>query len=218
MFTVFFMSGCYDLGIFKNDEEYYSSFGDVKLINQKGMQTYSFKDYFYNEQSINNFAGDIVEKDEYIYLVLPVVKDFNLAEFSLYLQSDADSVMYYSLYIVDFIPTNIRKYTDPKSTEKKDDDGNAIIGEDGNPVMEDIEYGDLLADDSVYQSSVTLEKNKWRSFTAKLSTKQSQNSSKYHVQNGQYIIVKFENNSGIGFDKGYNSLVFSITNLLIRAI
>lgn len=218
MFIVFFVSGCYDLGIFKNDEEYYSTFGDVKLINQNGTDTYSFKDYFYNTQSVNSFSGDIVEKDKYIYFVLPVVKDFNLAEFSLYLNSDTNGVVYYSLYVVDIIPTNIRNYTDPKSTEKKDDDGNVVTDEDGNPVMEDIEYGDLPEDSSVYQSSITLEQNKWKSFTIKLSTKQSTQTNKYSVQNGQYIIVKFENNSGLGFDKGYNSLAFSITNVLIRAI
>lgn len=215
---MFTMSGCfYDLGIFKDTADYYSYFGDVKLINQKSVNSYSFKDYFYNEQSVNDFAGSIVDKDQYIYLILPVVKEFNLAEFALYLNSQTNAVVYYSLYVVDFIPTNIRKYTDPKSKQKTDDQGNVVLDKDGNPVMEDIEYDDLSENDSIYQGSATLVASKWKSFRAKLSTKQSAKEKTYHVNSGEYIIVKFENNSGLGADKGYEQISFSTTNLLIRA-
>lgn len=219
--TITLFSGCYDLGGFTNTESYYNSFGDVRLICQKGSENakdYSFKDYFYNEKSVNDFGGSIVDNDEYIYLILPARSNLNLLEFSLYLKSEESGVVYFSLYISDFIPENIRKYNDPKSKEKKDEDGNVIYDSEGNPIMEEISYGDLLINDSIYQGSLNLISNKWNSFTAKLTTKNSTDINKYYVTNGEYIIVKFENNSGIGKEKGYNKISFSLTNLLIRVI
>lgn len=219
--SMLLFSGCFDLGKFEDDEEYYNSFGDVRLISQQGAtnaKDYSFKDYFYNEKSVNDFAGDIVNEDEYIYLILPVTNGFNLSEFSLYLKSENGGVVYFSLYISDFIPENIRKYIDPKSKEKRDDDNNVIYDSEGNPVMEDIVYGDLPGEDSIYQGSVNLAPSKWVSFTCKLTTKQSTEINKYHVTNGEYIIIRFENNSGLGKDKGYDKISFSLTNILIRAL
>lgn len=220
-FTMLFFSGCCDLGDFQDIQAYYDSFGDVRLMNQDGDENakdYSVKDYFYNSKSINDFAGDIVSKDKYIYFILPVQKGFNLAEFSMYLQSEENGTLYFSLFISDSIPENIRKYDDPKFKEKKDDDDKVIYDSEGNPVMEEIEYGDLLEEDSIYQGSIFLSSQKWNSFTAKLITKQSTEINKYHVKSGEYIIVRFENNSGLGKDKEYSSLSFSMTNLLIRAL
>lgn len=219
--SMLIFSGCYDLGKFEDDESYYSSFGDVRLINQEGATSakdYSFKDYFYNEKSINDFAGDIVESSEYIYLVLPAKSDFFLSEFSVYLKSEQVGKLYFSLFITDSIPENIRRYNDPKTKEKKNDAGEVIYDSEGNPVLEDISYGDLSIEDSIYQGSVGLISGKWTSFTAKLMTKHSTDKIKYSVANGDYIIVRFENNSGLGFDEGYNKLSFSLTNLLIRAL
>lgn len=221
VFTMMLFSGCFDLGNFNDIEEYYNTFGDVRLISQTGADNakdYSFKDYFYNEQSVNDFSGRIVDQDEYIYLILPVTNSFNLSEFSIFLKPETSGVVYFSLYISDFIPGNIRKYSDPKSQEKKDDDGNVIIDADGNPVMEDIEYGDLPASDSIYNGSVSLYAGSWDSFTAKLTTKHSTDINKYHISSGEYIIVRFENNSGLGKDQEYNQISFSLTNILIRAL
>ena len=214
-------SGCYDLGKFKDTEDYCNSFGDVRLINQgvtDNFKDYNFANYFYNEKSINDFAGDIVDADEYIYMVLPVRNNFKLGEFSIYLKPEKSGLVYYSIYISDSIPVNIRRYTDPKSKQKTDSDNNPIFDEEGNPVMEDIEYGDLSIDNCIYQGSVNLVSNKWDSFTAKLTTKTSTEINTNYVSDGEYIVVRFENNSGLGKDKGYEKIPFSLTNILIRAV
>lgn len=219
--TILLFSGCYDLGSFKDTEQYYSTFGEVALINQEGadkVKTYSFKDYFYNEESVNDFAGNIVEQDEYIYLVLPVQKGFNLAEFSIFLKSEKGGAVYYSLYISDFIPANIRKYSDPKTKVKTDEKGDIIYDAEGNPLTEEIVYGDLSLDSSIYQGNISLAPNQWDSFTAKLVTKNSSTINKYFVADGEYIIIRFDSNSGLGFDKGYEKLSFSLINILIRAL
>lgn len=220
-FAVLFFSGCYDLGKFENTEEYCNSFGDVRLINQAAadnFKDYSFADYFYNEKSINDFSGDIVGSDEYIYMILPVKSNFNLSEFSVYLKPEKSGAVYFSLYISDIIPVNIRKYSDPKSKIKTDSDNNPVLDDKGNPIMEDIAYGDLSAEDCIYQGRIDLIADKWDSFTAKLTTKKSTEINKYYVTNGEYIVVRFENNSGLGNDKGYEKTSFSLTNLLVRAV
>lgn len=221
IFTMLLFSGCYDLGSFGSDKEYCDSFGDVRLICQDGAslaKDYSFSDYFYNEKSINDFAGDIVDSDEYIYLFLPVKNPFNLSEFSLFFKSENGGEVCFSLFISDFIPEKIRGYSDPKTKEKKDSDGNTIYDGDGNPAYEDIEYDDLNGDESIYSGRVYLAPGKWNSFTAKLVSKQSTEINKYHVTSGKYIVVKFENNSGSGKDNGFDKISFSMTNLLIRAL
>lgn len=199
VFTMLLFSGCYDLGKFGDTAQYYSSFGDVKLISQTGAENvkqYSFEDYFYNKESINHFGGDIVSQEEYIYLILPVKSSFNLAEFSMYLKSEKSGLVYFSIFVLDTEPTDIRKYSDPK--ERYDSDGNLIS------------YGDPDSTNSLYSGSVSLSANSWESFTAKLN--------KYHITNDKNIVIKFENNSGLGKDNGYENIAFQLTNILIRAV
>lgn len=220
VFVASLFSGCYDLGKFSDTEEYCNSFGNVGLIDQNvgSVKDYSFADYFYNEKSVNDFGGDIVNKSEYVYMILPVKSNFNLAEFSVYIKPEKSGTLYYSLYISAFIPENIRKYDDPKSKPKLDGDNNPVLDDNGNPVMEDIEYGDLPGGDCLYRGSVGLISDEWDSFTVKLTTAKSAAASEYYVTNGEYIVVKFENNSGFGKDSGYEKMSFSLTNLLIRAV
>lgn len=217
--AVLFFSGCYDLGMFADTEEYYNSFGNVGLIDQTAggnVKDYSFADYFYNEKSVNDFAGDIVAQSEYIYMILPVKNNFDLAEFSVYLKPETSGTVYFSLYISAFIPVNIRRYDDPKSKIKTDDDNNPVLDDSGNPIMEDIAYGDLPIDDCIYRGSVNLLAGEWDSFTAKLTANTEVN--RRRVTSGEYIVVKFENNGGFGKDSGYEKTSFSLTNLLIRAV
>ena len=67
----FMLVGCFDLGIFEDEQTYYSVFGDVILVYQnpnvaeKDIENkdYSVKDYFYNKNTGENFGyGD--PKDE----------------------------------------------------------------------------------------------------------------------------------------------------------
>lgn len=218
--TVTLFSGCFDLGKFEDVEDYYSSLGNVTLINQNvsdNAKEYSFKEYFYNEESVNNFGGKIVDQDEYIYLILPVEKGFNLVGFSLYLKSNVNEKVYFSLFISDFIPDKIRKYADPK-TEEKQNENVTNNGEESSTTEEEIQYNDLPIENSIYQGGVDLIPSKWISFTAKVADRHSNNAKKCFVQKGEYIIVRFENNSGLGFDKGYSKVSFSLTNILIEAL
>ena len=77
------MSGCDDLGAYKDTEEYYSSFGDVVLIGGTSKKTnkYEVDDYFYNKDSRENFLEDEdgsykgVEYDDYVYMAIPFKND-----------------------------------------------------------------------------------------------------------------------------------------------
>lgn len=218
LFVAVFLTGCFDLGKFDTLDSYYSAFSDVKLINQsKISKSYSFEDYFYNEQSFNYFGGDIVDEDEYIYFALPVQQDFELVEFAMNLQSSKTGNIHFSIYIVNTLPSIIRTYSDPKQKQKLDDNNEPVVDENGNPVFEDIIYDDLKKDDSKYFGTVSLKQNKWGSFMVKLTDKQNSKSG-IKVEKEQYIVVKFENNSGLGFDEGYEKQSLKMTNVLVRAI
>ena len=218
LFVAMFTAGCFDLGKFDTLESYYNAFSDVELISQsKTPKSYSFEDYFYNEQSFNYFGGDLVDEDEYIYFVLPVKEDFELVEFAMNIKSSKAGNIHYSIYITNTTLSNIRAYSDPKQKQKLDEHNNPVVDENGDPVFEDIIYDDLSKDDSKYSGTASVKQDKWGSFMVKLTDKQNAKSG-IKVESGQYIVVKFENNSGTGFDEGYEKQPLIMTNVLVRAI
>ncbi len=239
--AVFASSGCgfYDLGEFEDEEDYYSSFGNVGLIAQNGTQNdYSLKKYFYNEHSVNDFSGDIVEADEYVYFVLPVEKTMELDSVALYVYAEERATVRYSVFLTDTVPTNLRNYDAPLYVQEEDEegnpkfdeegnpvyeqeedaDGNPKFDEEGNPVYEKIPYDDPAAETAAATGSFTAKANQWDSFTVeKWKSDAGKTADTVEAEAGTYVLIRFENNSGYGKDAELQRIPFRATNLLVRA-
>lgn len=237
---LFAASGCFDLGEFEDEEEYYNSFGNVGLIAQsKTKRDYSLENYFYNEESVNDFAGSIVDADEYIYFVLPIETNMKIDSFSLYLYSETADTLAYSLFLTDRIPSAIFAYDDlpfetekdeygnvkhdgngnPIFVQKKDADGNPLFREDGSPVYVEIAYDDPPAENAAGTGSVSLKAGQWVSFTVETwSVSKTQKEDAIVAAAGEYLLLRFENNGGGGRIAGRSKVSFRTTNLLIRAV
>lgn len=231
--------GCYDLGDFEDDSDYYASFGNIGLIAQsKSKSDYSLEDYFYNEKSINDYAGNIVAADEYIYLIVPIERDMTIEEVALSLCAESEDMLEYSLFLTEVLPANIRAYDDPfyqQATDedgnllydangnpiykqKTDENGNPVVDDNGNPVYVEIEYDDPLAEDALYTDSISLTANSWREITISQWKVNGESTKSLEVKSGDYLLVRFDNNTGAGKDSGKKKMLFQTTNLLIRAI
>lgn len=228
--------GCFDLGDFSDEEAYYSAFGDVRLVYQnptdikKNIESedYSVRDYFYNKNTGEDFTyGD--PKDEeadegkdipqlpYVYMAIPLEEDLRIESVALYFNATKTCSLEVFFYVVDDLPnggdfTNIRLLGEPEYQQKLDGGGNPVIGEDGEPVYEYIEYSDPDDNLIVSKSTVQLIEGKWDSIVVDNWKEQSS----IEVKSGQYLLLRFVNNSGL--NNGDNlSVAFRTTNLLIRA-
>lgn len=188
------LSGCYELGEFESDEQYFKYFPSVELIDKdKSRESYSVEDYFYTEEGINEYQSDVPYK-EYLYLFVKVDNDFRLNELNLSFCSEQDCALEVSIYILDSIPSNIRGYDDP------------LYDEEGNV----IEYDDPM--EALDTKIIYLDANKW---TSSYLIDKSRNEY-IAIDKGQYIVLRFENNSFVGKEKGLPLATFTTTNLLIR--
>lgn len=224
LFGILFVSSCFDLGAFEDTKDYYNTFQTVTLIPQKitDSRRYDFSYYFYNETTGGDFDFDYcVDEDKYIYFALCVEQNFTMTDFSLWMYSSeiktnedgttsVGGIMHYSMFVMDTIPKKIRGYDDAKTEKvpKKDENGNEMKDENGNIIYEDqdIEYDDPV--DNIAAGMVNVS-SEWNSFTASFD--------ELKMVEGQYIIIRFDNNSGLGKDLGYESIKFTLTNVLIRA-
>lgn len=235
----FALSGCFDLGDFEDEEDYYACFGDVGLIAQDEKKNdYSLKDYFFNKESVNDFGGNIVLPSAYIYLVLPLNKDMEIDSFSLYLCAESEAKIRYSLFLCDSVPSNICRYDEflyqieedeegnprydgqgnPVFVQEKDGDGNLVYNEDGSPKYVEIVYDDPPASEAVSSGEVDVKEGGWCSFTASQWTTAGGSAKTLSVVSGEYMLVRFENNSGLGKKDGEEKVSFKTTNLMVRAL
>ena len=189
------LTGCFNLGDFESDQDYFDTFEEVELVNlSKIKKGYSTEDYFYTEEGINDYECD-VPMDYYIYAFLEVKKDILLDDLSLSFYSDVTSNLYISVFLVDAIPSNIQGFDDK------------VVDDEGN----DIEYDDPV--DAIETCIVPLESGSWKSTMILDYPKNNY----LNVIEGQYLLLRFENNSFKGFQNGYCKLEFTLTNLLICA-
>lgn len=189
------LCGCYNLGDFEDDQDYFDTFEEVELISlDKTIKGYSTEDYFYTEEGINDYDCD-VPAGKYIYAAIKVEKDILLDDLSLSFYSEYAGTLYISVFLTDVIPSNIKGYDD----KNEDDDGNEIA------------YDDPLT--AIKTSVVPLEAGKWRSTMIVDSPKNNYLS----ITEGQYLLIRFENNSWYGKQNGYSTMEFMLTNLLICA-
>lgn len=187
--------GCYELGDFDSNEYYYECFPTVSLIDKnKIIQNYEVEEYFYTEEGINEYKSDVPYK-EYLYFYVQVKKDMLLDEFNLSFCSNQDCVLEISVFILDSFPTNIQGYDDPSYDEENNK----------------IEYGDPV--DALDTKVLNLTAEKWLS-TYMINRPRNDLMA---INEGQYIVLRFENNSFLGKEKGLSLVTFTTTNLLIRA-
>jgi hypothetical protein len=183
------------LGDFEDEQDYFDTFKEVELISfEKAIKGYSTEDYFYTEEGINDYECDI-PAGKYIYAAIKVEKDILLDDLSLSFYSDYTDNLYISVFVVDNIPSSIKGYND-KDT---DDYGN------------EIKYDDPIT--AIKTLVVPLEGGKWRSTMIVDCSKNNYLS----ITEGQYLLLRFENNSWNGKQNGYSMMDFTLTNLLICA-
>jgi hypothetical protein len=188
------LCGCFELGDFESDEEYFECFPSVELIDKnKSSDNYSVKDYFYTEEGINDYISNIPYA-QYLYLAVQVNKDLLLDELLLSFCSQEDCKLEISVFISENIPSNIRGYDDPLYDENN----------------EKINYDDPI--EALDTKILYLNANKW---TSSYLIDRSRNNY-LSLSKGKYIILRFENNSFVGKEKSLTLSTFTTTNLLIR--
>ena len=189
------LSGCFNLGDFEDDENYFETFEEVTLISlDKTSKSYSTKEHFYTEEGINDYRCEIPQK-EYIYAVIEVGNDILLDDLSLSFYSENSGNLYISVFVTDVVPSKIRGYDD----KEEDEEGNKV------------EYDDPVT--AITTCVVPLEAGEWRSTMIVDLYKNNY----LNVTEGQYILIRFENNSWNGNQNGYSKMKFMLTNLLICA-
>lgn len=222
------LAGCFDLGDFEDEEEYYDSFGDVRLVYQNPTalekdiesEDYSVKDYFYNKNTGEKFAyGDPKdeESDEgkdipqlaYVYMAIPVEKDLSVDSVALYCNALQTCSMEVFFYLVDDLPdggdfTNIWLLGEPEYEQKSNENGEAID--------EKIDYSDPSDSLLVAKTTMQVKEGKW----ASLIVNDWNQEDVLEIKDGQYLLLRFVNNSGVNTTENL-PVAFRVTNLLVRA-
>ena len=222
--------GCDDLGVYADTAEYYDSFGQIVLVNSnapKGNSTpYSVSECFYNEDSRENFLEnrqeDLVPSLAYVYMAIPIKSDMEMDDLALYMRGEKNQSVYLNVYITDKIPSNWRAIGDPETQ---------TLEKDGQVVEEKIKYDDPDPDTSIADAVVHLKASVWSSFLIESFEVNKAVSSTLAVEDGQYLLIQFRNNSGVPLDSEEDEAVtvvesegeiepayFTMTNLLVRAM
>ena len=240
------MCGCEDLGAYDSTEEYYDCFGDIVFVGGAAGsgKSYSVEDYFYNEQSREDFLTtedgvyNGVEHSDYVYVAIPLDSGAEMDSLAMYLQAKKDVTVYINVYITDKIPANWQKIEDigppvdePEgSVEDEAGDTSADTSETENE-SEESKYDDPDSNSRVGEITVHLKEGKWNSFVLDTFNVNNKIEKSIYVDNGQYILLQIRNNSGVRvYDKENNIYVdaqtgialekaeITMTNLLLRAL
>ena len=230
--------GCEDLGAYGNTKEYYSSFGDIVLIDgtTKNRTEYSVETYFYNKESREDFlrgedgAYKGVEYAEYVYMAIPFESSIDMDTLALFIQSKADVTVYISVFISDKIPTNWKAVADNVINQ---DGSNIVLAEGAENESQNTEkvYDDPDSETRIGEVSVHLKNGKWNSFVLDVFKIGGKTQNSIQINDGQYILLQIRNNSGVRvFNEEKQAYVDAITgielpsaeitmtNLLIRAL
>lgn len=233
--------GCEDLGAYNGTEDYYASFGDVILIggNAENGKKYPVEDYFYNEESRQDFLiGDDgaykgIEQSDYVYVAIPLNRDLKMDSLAMYLQAQDDVTLYINVYVTDKIPTNWKKIDEAGTVGGENTEASAEAFED---TLNDTEGGVQDYDDPDPESRVGdvtlyLKGGKWSSFTLDNFKVNNLFEKSIQLKSGQYVLLQIRNNSGVrDFDEKTGLYIdaqtglalekaeITMTNLLIRAI
>ena len=230
--------GCEDLGAYENTEEYYSSFGDIVLIDgtAKNKKEYSVEKYFYNKESREDFlrgedgAYKGVEHSDYVYLAIPFESNIDMDTLALFIQSQNDVTVYISVFVSDKIPTNFKAIAELST--HSDSSGNSLGEQTGDETQNtETVYDDPDSDTRIGEVTVHLKNGKWNSFVLDTFNINGQTQKSIQINDGQYILLQIRNNSGVRvFNEEKQTYVdqltglempkaeLTMTNLLIRAL
>ena len=230
--------GCEDLGAYENTEEYYSSFGDVVLIDgtTKNRTEYSVETYFYNKESREDFlrgedgAYKGVEYAEYVYMAIPFESSIDMDTLALFIQSKADVTVYISVFVSDNIPTNFKAIADNQMNSDSSSNAPGQQTEDETQNTETV-YDDPDPETRIGEVAVHLKNGKWNSFVLDVFKIGGKTQNSIQINDGQYILLQIRNNSGVRvFNEEKQTYVdaltgielpsaeITMTNLLIRAL
>lgn len=216
--TAIMMSGCFpDMGEFEDELDYVDSFGDVYLYYEKDgvikRDKYDFSDFFYEDIGEELVVPDDMEPLEYSYMAVEIDDDLKIQELYLYLLGDTSGSI-----TVDIIASSelldismLRPYNSGKTKKVHNDE----TDED-----EDVPYTDVFST-SKYHTSSSLSKGRWTSFGCSFCRYKGSkitSGEPLEVEDGDYLIFRFKNNTAYGKDESLPKYNFQTTALLIRAI
>lgn len=238
------MCGCDDLGAYEDTDAYYDCFGDIVFIS--GMtgevEEYSVEDYFYNDDSRDNFLQgedgtyEGVEHDAYVYVAIPFEKNIDMDSIALYIQSTADATVYINVFVTELIPSSWRPILGSDieqgvSDDTSGDETGNTEGEESGEEGEEETYDDPDPNTRVGEITVNLQKDVWNSFILDVFNVNGEERNSIQIEEGQYILLQIRNNSGVRiFDEEKQIYVdpqtgleisvvdITMTNLLIRSL
>jgi len=242
---LFLLEGCFDLGGFGKNKgaiddaeisdhdfleyykEYYETFDQVILVKQDcSSNKYDISKSFFNKECVNNTRNwdsnsDCVEYNEYCYLAFKFKKDIKVDSISLYLKGK-DLTEETNL---DFYVFLVSSFDEGKNFRTYDKWYNELIINNSKEDSEKKSIADLILDfedfdvsTADYHKKVSINNYGWNSFTLGFLEKgNSELSNAHEFKNGDYFVLMFTNNMGIGYDDKLNKVKFSATNLIIRS-
>ena len=182
IFTIFLLSGCYDLGDgVENDSEYCSVFNEIILYDSEGNQITDYDmDDFYNPEAVNSFASPISYDDceKFSYMAIGIAKDISIDDFAIYFNSKDAGNLSVSVFLlsIDELPTKIKTKSNDVSDEECNEPSN---------------------DKVIASSSVTLlaKEDDWDSIMiSRWKISNDESSKSISAKSGQYLVLRFDNN------------------------
>lgn len=216
----FTLTACnYDLGDYKDIEEYYSTFGDIHLYSKESKwESFTMED-FYNKETAGGSDGSTitteVEEKTYLYLFFKIKEDAVVDDIALYFYSSSsqeeDSLSWDIFHIrnaanlIDILKPKPYNYVEPTEEEEEEQQ------EEYNDV-------DTVEGAALVNSSNIRVKNEWTSLMVSSWTTSDGKESKIEVEADDYFVFRFKNNCYAGRLLNLNQVSFTATNLLVRAL
>jgi len=203
----FLLTGCNTLGDWRDDNHYYQVLPTIEMMNQeKEYDSFSMKNCLYNAYTVEHMDYLLFEMDPeyYLYMVIQPTENFKLANLACYIRAKDSCIIYLYAWITSQKP-------EEKICSYRDD----VYRDDAK--TEYYEYYDPKIDQAEAHTSVECEAEKWTSFCLNFN-EQGQGSSVPGrlVRTDEYIVLRFENNSGYGREKGLDLVEFQLINLMVR--
>ena len=214
------MSGCEDLGAFEDTSEYYGSFGEVILISgtKKEEKSYSVDEYFYNEDSREDFleGEKRVEYKDYVYMAIPFNSSIDMDTLALYLNSHSDVTVYIEAFVVE--------KSEWEAIRDINDDPEESTGDSEN---KEKVYIYPSSESKIGEITVHLKDEKWNSFVLDDFNVGGKTQKSVQIDKERYLLLHIKNNDfGEKKQDSVDSQTelelkkaeITMTNLLIRAL